>query len=171
MNAFFSSYLTLILYAVSNIAAILLLIACYKRPLIARFCFALLFAWASWFNATTALATPWVYTDFADYAVLDVYRWFILGPFGKVATPLILTIAAGQLFISVSMPSTGRLFKMGCVAGILFSIGILPLGIGAAFPAMVFIAMGFYQLWRHPADRQLLKRPVIQSSGRRLQPH
>ncbi len=170
MNTFFSSYLTLILYAMSNGVAILLLVACYKRPVIVRFCFALLFGWASWFNATTALTTPWVYTDFADYAVLDVYRWFLLGPFEKVAAPFILVIAAGQLFIAISMPLTGRLFKTGCFAGILFSLGILPLGLGAAFPAMAFIAMGFYHLWRHPADRQLWKRPATKSSGRQLQP-
>ncbi|GAB2515450.1 hypothetical protein [Spirosoma aerophilum] len=171
MNTFFSSHLSLLLYAVSNVGALLLMIACYKRPIVARFSFALLFGWASWFNATTVLSTPWVYTDFADYAVLDVYRWFILGPFEKVATPLILTIAAGQLFIAFTMPLTGWLFKAGCVTGILFSMGILPLGLGAAFPAMLCLAIGFYQLWQHPADRQLLKRPVLKLPRRQLQPH
>lgn len=170
MNTFFASQLSLILYAVSNGAAILLMIACYKRPIIARFSFALLFGGASWFNTTTVLSTPWVYTDFADYAVLDVYRWFILGPFEQIAMPLILIIAAGQLFIAFSMPLTGRLFKAGCVVGILFSIGVLPLGLGAAFPAMLFLAVGFYHLWKHPADHQLLKRPTLKAPRKQLQP-
>jgi hypothetical protein len=171
MNTFFSSYLSLILYGVSNVAAILLMIACYKRPLIARFSFALLFGWASWFNATTVLSTPWVYTDFADFAMLDSYRWFILGPFEKISTPLILTIAAGQLFIAASMPLTGWIFKAGCIAGVLFLLAILPLGFGAAFPAMVFLAIGFYQLWHHPADYQFLKRPSVKLPRKELQSH
>jgi hypothetical protein len=81
-----------------------------------------------------------------------------------------MTIAAGQFVIALAMPLTGWLFKAGCIAGIFFSVAILPLGLGAAFPAMVFLAMGFYQLWRHPADRQLWKRPTTKAPGRQLQP-
>ncbi|MVM33929.1 hypothetical protein GO755_28090 [Spirosoma sp. HMF4905] len=161
MSTFFFNYLFWIAYGVSNLAAVLLMIACYKRPVVARLGFAVLFGWASWFNVSTVLETPWVYTDFADYALLG-YRWFILGPFQKLVAPVVLAIALGQLMIAASMPLMGRFFKLGCLGGLLFSAAILPLGLGSAFPAMVFIAVGFYRLYQHPADRLLWKR----SSGR-----
>ncbi|UFH57121.1 hypothetical protein [Spirosoma sp. KNUC1025] len=170
MSTFFSNYIFWMTYSASNLAAILLMIACYKRPLIARFCLALLFGWASWFNATTAVETPWVYTDFADYAVLG-YRWFILGPFEPITTPFVLTVAAGQLLIAISMPLTGQLFKLGCLAGMVFSVAVLPLGLGAAFPAMLFLALGFYRLWQHPADRLLWRRNAGRKIHKHLQPH
>lgn len=147
------------------------MIACYKRPVIARFGVALLFGWASWFNATTVLSTPWVYTDFADYAVLDCYRRFLLGPFEKIAIPFMLTVAAGQLGVAVSMSLTGRLFAVGCIADTLLSLLILPLGLGAAFPALVFVAVGLYRLGQHSADHQLWKRTPVRPARNHLQPH
>lgn len=171
MNTLFSSSTFWIAYTLTNLAAVLLVTACYRRPVLARFSLALLFGWAGWFNIITVLETPWVYSDFADYVVFPVYRWFILGPFDKIAVPFILTIAAGQLFIAVAMPMTGRLFRAGCLAGFVFSLAILPLGLGSAFPAMLFLALGFYRLSEHPGDHLLWKRKTNQPDQKHLQTH
>lgn len=165
-------YAVWVAFALSNALAVGLLMASIRRPVLARFLFSLLFAGAGVYNASTALTSPWVYADFADYAVLDVYRWFILGPFERVAQPIILFVAAGQAFIALAMGLTGRLFRWGCIAGLLFCVGISPLGLGSAFPMPLLLAAGFHRLYHHPADHLLWKRPVRQRARKpTLQPH
>lgn len=161
MNLFVPpDYATWVVFALSNAGAVGLLMASIRRPLLARFLFSLLFAGASVYNAYTVLNSPWVYAEVAEYAVLDVYRWFMLGPFERVAKPLVLLIAAGQAFIALSMGLTGRPFRWGCRAGLFVCVGISPLGLGAAFPMPLLLAAGFHRLHRHPADYLLWKRPV-----------
>lgn len=140
-------------YLIANLAAMLLMVASFKAPKLARFGFMMLFAVACWYNVTTVLATPAVYTDFDDLAILRVYRWFISGPFHSMITPVVLTIAAGQAFIAMSMPLSGRLFTLGCLAGVVFCLGIFPLGWGSAIPAPAFLAIGFYRLYRQAIEQ------------------
>lgn len=64
---------------------------------------------------------------------------------------MVLGIAAGQVFIAVSMFMKRRWFRAGCVGGMVFCLAITPLGLGAAFPATLLLAIAFYRLYRHEA--------------------
>lgn len=139
------------------------MIASHESPIMARIGFALLFGGCCWANAITALAPPRSPTDFADYAVFKHYRRFIEGPVEQIATPVTLVIAAIQGFIALSMTLAGRPFRVGSLLGLLFCIAILPQGFGAAFPATVFTAIGFYWLYRQSTDCAYVKRTNVTS--------
>lgn len=137
-----------IAYSLSNLVAVLLLWACWKKPLWARVLFFLLFAWAAWLNSTTALTTPAMYTGYAQYAFSEWYRQFINGFFAAHTVPIVLTIAAGQAGIAIGMLAKGPLFRLGATGAIIFLLSIAPLGIGSAFPCTLVMAAGVWMLYR-----------------------
>ena len=144
-----------IAYSLSNLVAVLLLWVAWKKPALARALFFLLFAWASWFNTTTALHRPEIYTGYAPFAFLDVYRRFILGFFAQHTAPLVLGIAAGQAGIALGMLAKRRLFRLGCAGGIVFLLCIAPLGLGSAFPCTALMAAGMWLLYREGSGKWL----------------
>jgi hypothetical protein len=142
-------------YAGSLLVSLLLLAASWRWPNVGRLLFVLLFAWASQQNLRTALRQPGRYLDFAQYAYLALYREFILGPFARHVTPIVVAIAAGQLLIALLLLGTTRPARLGLAGGIVFLLAIAPLGTGAAFPATVLGALGLALLWRRPFARSL----------------
>ena len=72
-----STYLTL--YIISNAVAVIMLLAAWKAPKIARVMFCFLFAWASYTNYTYASHNPNDYLNYADLSLLKIYEQFILG--------------------------------------------------------------------------------------------
>jgi hypothetical protein len=64
----------LISYIISNTVALLMLLAAWKSPKLARVMFFLLFAWASGANWRAALHTPQFYIDYADLSFSDAYN-------------------------------------------------------------------------------------------------
>ena len=149
------THLIWIAYSLSNVAAVLLLWACWKKPLWGRLLFFLLFAWATWFNSTTVLSTPAVYTGYAQYTFSVWYRQFISGYFAAHTAPLVLAIAAGQAGIALGMLAKGRLFQLGAIGGMLFLVSIAPLGIGSAFPATLVMAGAMALLYRQGSEKWL----------------
>lgn len=131
----------LIAYIISNVAALVLLYCASAWPRIGRLLFVLLFAWASWTNWGTALRTPEVYLDYANLTFLDLYRQTINGWFSEHITLAVGIIATCQALIAVSMVLKGWIFKAGAAGAILFLVGIAPLGVGAAFPATLIMAL------------------------------
>lgn len=119
------------------------------KPKIGKLLFLILFGWASWANSTTVLKNPNVYLDYANYTFFPVYKHFILGFFHEHIQPIVLTIAACQLLIAVSMLSKGRALQIGCIGGMLFLVCIAPLGVGAAFPSTLIMALGMYFLLKN----------------------
>ncbi len=142
----------LIAYVLSNVLAMVQLAGSYRWPTATRIVFLLIFGSAAVINIRTVLNTPWVYGGYADYAI-PPYSWFILGPFDSITQPMVLCIAAGQTLIAGSMLLTGRWFRRGCLGGMVFCVAIAPLGLGAAFPATLLLALAFYQLYK-PNRRQ-----------------
>lgn len=138
-------YVVAAAYVVTNILAIVQVIGAHRWPVVTRLLFFLIFAMAAVVNTRTVLDTPWVYQSYAYYAI-PLYNWFILGPFDAVTQPMVLTVALGQALIAVSMFTKGRWFRVGCFGGILFCLAIAPLGLGAAFPATLLMALAFYRL-------------------------
>ena len=139
---------------VVNVFALVQLIGSYRWPTITRLIFCLLFGIVAVVNAKTVLTTPWVYQSYSDYAI-PLYNRFILGPFDAITQPMVLSIAVGQACIAVSMCMKRRWFQAGCLGGIVFCLAIAPLGLGAAFPATVLMALAFYRLYKHE-DRETI---------------
>ncbi|GAB4026350.1 hypothetical protein [Spirosoma gilvum] len=142
----------IITYVVVNLLSIVQLIASFRWPLAARIGFFILFLGAAIINTRTGLETPWLYQDFADYSI-PLYRQFILGSFETIITPMVQSIAVGQLLIAASMFMEGIWFRLGCLGGIIFCLAITPLGIAAAFPSTLLMTLAFYQLYRRGNDR------------------
>lgn len=151
----------LIAYIISNVAALGLLYCACAWPRIGRLLFVLLFAWASWTNWSTALRTPEVYLDYANLTFLDLYQQAIHGWFSEHILLAVGTIATCQALVAVAMLLKGWIFKAGAAGAIVFLVGIAPLGVGAAFPATLIMALamgvlmnkGHAYLWATPPAR------------------
>jgi len=136
-------------YIVSNIVGVILLITALKKPIIARWLYLILFGWAAYTNLTTAISTPAVYLNYANFTFLPVYKSFIQGFFSRHIAVIVTVIACCQLLVCISMALKGVTFKLGCIGGIVFLIAITPLGVGAAFPATLAMAAGMYLLFKN----------------------
>lgn len=144
-----------IAYTVIVAFSLLQLVGSYRWPTVSRFIFFVLFGLAAYLNAQTVLTKPWVYDSYAEYA-LPLFSQFILGAFTAVTTPFVLSIVVGQAFIAISIFLKGDLFRIGCLFGIIFCLAIAPLGLGAAFPATLLLAIAFYRLFRHESQRSIV---------------
>jgi len=138
----------LILYVISNVVALVMLYAAWKNHRILRLMFFILFAWASWTNWTEAIKTPQFYLDYADLTFFGFYYDFIHGWFSHHITLAVGFIAICQAFISISMFLKGRILKTGAIGAIIFLLAIAPLGVGAAFPCTLIMAVAMSSLLR-----------------------
>jgi len=133
-------------YIISNIVAVMMLFLAWKKPNLSRLLYILLFGWASITNYTTAINTPEVYLDYAGFTFLPFYKSFIEGFFSEHITPLVLIVAICQFVFAVLLLAKGNLLNVALLGGILFFLGIAPLGVGAAFPSSLFWAIGLFVL-------------------------
>jgi len=140
--------LFVILLIVSNVVAILQLIAAIKWPRIARFSFFLLFAWASWANWIESQLRPQYYLDYANLTWSDRYRDFINGWFSGHIQLAVGFIAIGQGLIAISMLLKGWIFRTGSLGAIIFLLAILPFGVGSGFPCTAIMAAAIIVLLR-----------------------
>jgi hypothetical protein len=136
-------------YIGSNVVAIGLLLVAVFWPKVARVLFIVIFIAAGLFNAYMALTQPEGYLNFGELAVLPIYRDFIYGVFSRYTRAFILAIAAGQLAVGGLLIGKRPLLTLGVTGGIVFFVGIAPLGIGSAFPFSLFaIAALAVMYWR-----------------------
>ena len=136
----------ILLLVISNIIAILQLIAAVKWPRIARLSFFLLFAWAAVTNWTTSQQHPEFYLEYADLTWSGWYRDFINGWFGEHIEIAVGFVAVCQGMIAISMLLNGLIFKIGGIGAIIFLISILPFGVGSGFPCTGIMAIAIYLL-------------------------
>src|SRR6187549_3767789 len=115
-------YVTLLI--ISNVVAILQVIAAIKWPRIARFSFFLLFAWASWTNWTTSHQTPQFYLEYADLTWSSWYKDFINGWFAAHIQLAVGLVAICQALIAVSMLLNGWIFTTGAFGAMIFLVSI-----------------------------------------------
>ena len=135
-------------YLGSNIISAALVVAAVKWPRVTRVLFVIIFLAAGIFNAYTAITEPEAYLMYDDMAVLDVYRNFITGVFSSHTQVIVLAIAIGQLSIAALLCGDNRFLKMGVAGGVIFFVAIIPLGVGSAFPASLFMAIAIVLMWR-----------------------
>lgn len=134
--------------AVANLFALAVLIASLFNPKLCRAMLVFLFAWASITNATISIRNPQAYVEYADFAQLQIYRDFILGPFASHVVWLVLPIALGQMAIAILLTRRDVWFTLGMVGITIFLTAITPLGVGAggSFPIVVIVAS--WVLWK-----------------------
>jgi len=142
------NHVYVILLVISNIVAILQLIAAIKWPRIARLSFFLLFAWASWTNWTESLRAPQFYLEYADLTWSSWYRSFIKGWFAGHIQLAVGFVAISQGLIAISMLLKGWIYKIGSVGAIIFLLSILPFGVGSGFPCTAIMAAAIFVLLR-----------------------
>lgn len=157
MNSFDNTHVLLALL-ISNIVGLLILFCCFRYQRIGRLLLFLLFIWAGYTNWRTVSTTPHVYVDYADYAFLPLYKTFINGWFHQHILLLVGFIATAQVFIGISMLLKGIIYRLGTIGGLLFLIGIIPLGIGSGFPFPIIVSIAFYLLFKQPRVDYLWKR-------------
>ena len=151
---------------VSNITGLLLLFSCLKAPKIGRLLMFILFIWAGITNWRTAINTPEVYLDYANYAFVPLYRAFIIGWFSHHITVMVGSIATCQLIIGLSMLFKGVVFKSGAIGGMIFLVSIIPLGISSGFPFPIIGTLAFYFLYKDPVvDYLWNKKPDVSISN------
>ncbi|HXI57011.1 MAG TPA: hypothetical protein VNO55_13180 [Polyangia bacterium] len=148
---------TQVLYAnvISNMVALLMLLACWRWRNVGRFLFFALFLWAAQVNMRVALWTPTAYLQFARWAI-GPYRDFILGPFARHTTLFVGTIAVGQLAIALLVALRGRAVSLGLAGAMIFLLSIAPLGRGSAFPFSIIVSLAAAQLLRRRYERTLV---------------
>jgi len=100
-----------------------------------------LFVWASGTNLRVALTAPVDYLNYAQFAVLDLYRAFITGFFAEHITAIVGAIAVGQAAIAFLLATNGWTRRLGYIGAIIFLLAIVPLGVGAGFPATILMAL------------------------------
>lgn len=161
-----STYLTL--YIICNVVSLLMLLAAWKTPKLARLLFFLLFAWASYTNSSLAIRSPQLYLEYADLAFLSFYKQFILGWFSKHITTVVVCIATCQGLIAASMLLKGFLFKAAAVGAMLFLMAIAPFGVGSGFPCTVIMAISLFVLLKNYHHDFIWKRKSETSSKRNI---
>ncbi|MFI5400621.1 MAG: hypothetical protein ACHQZQ_06185 [SAR324 cluster bacterium] len=130
-----------IAYAASLAISVVMALAAWKRPILGRVLLVLLFAWAGPTNLHAILTQPDLYLGYAQYAYVDLYRHFILGPFSRHIPIIVGAIAICQLITAFLLLTSGRALRGGLLGAIVFLLAIAPLGTGAGFPATVLMAL------------------------------
>ncbi len=144
-------------YTISQVMAIVILLASWKLPRLGRLFFALLFGWAAWMNSTTALKNPEAYLEYAEMST-PLYSKFITGWFSHHITEIILVVAAGQLMISIGMLLKDWWVKLACIGAFTFLLAIAPLGVGSAFPFSVFTCIAAALIYQKSPHDYLWKK-------------
>ncbi len=141
-------------YILSNIAAVLFLVATIYSNRLARILFAALFVGAGIINWVVVHASPAGYLDYSKYAV-GLYRDIIVGPFQNHITLIVSSIAVCQVLIGISLLYKGRILRTACIAGSIFLVAISPLGIASAFPSGLIWAVGLFVIYRDRFERDI----------------
>ena len=140
-------------YIGSNLFSILLSVVAALRPRVSRWVFVLMFLAAGIVNISTAIQQPWVYLDYGQSALPELYRSFIYGFFSQHTQPIVLAIATGKLIVGVLLITRGWLFGLGVLGGIIFLVAIAPIGVFSGFPATLIMAAALFVTWRRLPQR------------------
>jgi hypothetical protein len=147
---------TILLFViVVNLIALAMTYLAWKHIHIGRFLFGGMFLGAGIFNLFYAFSDPEEYVYYADFAIFEAYRRFILGIFSEHVEMLLTLIGVAQVIVGIGFWSHGRFLEISALAGAVFLLAIVPLGFGAAFPAPVIMTIGAYLIYRQGADFNL----------------
>ena len=145
-----------IAFVMSNLAGALILWTAIKNTKVTRILLAVLFGWASWTNYRTANSSPKVYLEYSKES-LAFYSEFINGWFSNHITLFVSAIAIGQGLIALGMLWRANGVRLACWGAILFLMSIAPLGLYAAFPFSISVAIAAWVIIRKDDKDFLLK--------------
>jgi len=131
-------------FIVSNIIALFLLFVSIRWKRAARISFGLIFIAAGIFNAYQSSVDASVYTTVYGETAVSFYKSLIYNVFAKNAEVYVKLIASFQLIAGISLVLKKPLYYIGIFCGIVFLLGIAPLGVGSAFPATILMAVSLY---------------------------
>ncbi len=135
-------------YLVSNIAAVIFLLAAWRWRGVARYILGVGFVVAGLFNSWAALHSPQIYVQGFGPHSLSLYRAFIYGTFSRHVRLFVLAIACGQVLVGVLAFAPRPWRTLSSSGAIIFLLAITPLGIGSAAPAPLIFAIGVVLLFR-----------------------
>jgi hypothetical protein len=142
---------------ISAVFSLLVLILCVLRPNAGRVFLGLFFmVMAIGVNVVLVVVAPDLFVGLGtNDAVVPLYRWFFEN-IVALAPPLFgLLAAAYEVTIALLMLSRGRYVKWGLTGGIVFLIGITPLGIWTLANPILALAMAY--LLRKEYDRSFME--------------
>ncbi len=142
-------------YLLSQLFSITMLWTAIKKPEAARFLFCLLFLSAGAFNFITAIRTPEVYLIYSQLSI-SIYAHFINGWFKDHITQVVAIIAIGQAITGLGMLLKNEWFKFACAGSIIFFLAISPLGVGAAFPLPLTLAVATFLMMKKTGNAQMI---------------
>ncbi|HEX5170420.1 MAG TPA: hypothetical protein VFW11_14685 [Cyclobacteriaceae bacterium] len=154
----FENHVYLIGYVISNVIAVAMLWAALKNIRLVRLLFFMLFAWASWTNATIAANRPEVYLEYADLTFIESYRNFIQGWFSEHIELTVGFVAFCQALIAVAMVLRGHMLRIGAIGAIIFLLAIMPLGVGSGFPTTLIMAVAMFIVLKSKNENYLWKK-------------
>ena len=132
---------------ITHIFALLLIFICYKWPKIGKVIWAVLFIAAGIFNIYSVTSDPQQYVDTYGQHAIPLYQKLIFGLFSANTILFVAMIAVGQILVGLLLFKKKTLFKLGVLGGILFLVAISPLGIGAAFPSTLLMAVSLILMY------------------------
>ena len=142
-------------YIVSHVFVLLLLLAAWKGPRIARLMFSVLFVGGGAWNLFASLTMPAFYVETYGPLATPPYAAFIYGPFAANVALFVVPIAIGELTIGILATGTGRALQLGMIGAMVFLLAIAPMGAGSCFPFSVFGIAAGYLLLRKPLTTTL----------------
>jgi len=136
-------------YLVTALASVGMLLFAWRWPRPARLVYAALFLVAGIFNIWTALRTPHVYVEGFAPLAFPPMREFIERVVSLAPDVFVITVAIGQVIVAIALALGGAvLLWFGVVGGAFFMVAISWLGVGAAFPTNLVLAIGVLLLLR-----------------------
>lgn len=154
----------LIPYIVSQIVALMILIAAWKNTRIARMLFALVFLYAGCYNMYIGFVKPDEYLDFSRFA-LPFYKNFISGLFSQYNHIIIPVIATGQLLIAIGMVFKDWWVRWACIGAIAFLVSITPLMLGSAFPFTLIVSIAAYMILINDEHKYLWLKGLVKTNA------
>jgi hypothetical protein len=133
---------------ITNVVSLMVVYVCFKWKKAGRYLFGVIFLLAAAVNAWMGIFQPSAYLDYGKLTFLTIYKAFIYGFFAENTTLLVLLVALGQLAISIGMFLNKKLLAPAIAGAAIFLLAIVPLGVGSAFPASLFLVGGLWLLAR-----------------------
>ena len=147
----------------------LVLVLCLLRPNAGRIFLGIFFlVMAIGVNVVTVIVDPNSYIGLGADSFIPLYRWVFINLVALAPPLFVLPVAAFEIAIGLLILSKGRYVKWGLIGGIIFLIGITPLGIWTL--ANPILAVAFAVLLRKEYDRSFLEMLHLTSGPRRTDP-
>jgi hypothetical protein len=148
---------------------LLVLVLCLLRPNAGRIFLGIFFlVMAIGVNVVTVFVDPNSYIGLGADSYIPLYRWVFIDLVALAPPLFVLPVAAFEIAIGLLTLSRGRYVKWGLIGGIVFLIGITPLGIWTLANPILAAAMAV--LLRKEYDRSLPEMLHLTSGPGRAHP-